>query len=487
MSERSAREPRGGLTAVVDVGKTHRRLLVLDADGCVQAESQGRNTTVRSYLGYDALDAAGCGDWLSQELVALGDLRRHLRRVVVTTHGAAIAAVAPHGLAIPVPDYEWDGFDERAPDWLQHLDPFDASLSPVLPRGLNLGVQLDWLDRHVPGFDRTGALMPYAQYWGWWLTGQMASEVSSLGCHSLLWNPVERRYSDWANRRGWAARFAPMRKAWDVLGSVRTELCEKLGLPRNVSVHVGAHDSNACLARYVRHWPRMTLVSSGTWVVVMAPGGSPQPLRPTLDQLGNVSVRGDCVPTARFMGGREMEVLCAGASPSLANLDTLQALLARRLQILPGFSDQGGPFTDRAGRIEVDGRTVPAERWERAFSDAERASAASWYIGLMTARTIDAIGGLGPIVLEGPVGANPICTATLAAVMEGRDVMYTRDELEGTARGAWYLSRWLDPIAEPPLQVVALPSAELLSQLRQCAQRWTQALSSQSPSQMAAS
>ena len=182
-----------------------------------------------------------------------------------------------------------------------------------------------------------------------------------------------------------------------------------------------------------------------------------------------------------------MEVLCAGASPSLANLDSLQALLARGLQILPAFSDQGGPFTDRVGRVEIDGRTVPEERWACTFSDAERASAASWYIGLMTARTIDAIGGMGPIVLEGPVGANPICTATLAAVMEGRDVMCTRDELEGTARGAWYLSRWLDPIAEPPLQVVAQPSADLQAQLRHCAQRWTQALSGESSVQRATS
>ncbi len=76
-----------------------------------------------------------------------------------------------------------------------------------------------WISRDPEGF--AGAtLMPYAQYWAWLLSGAAVSEVTSLGCHSDLWNPAEARFSPLAERRGWAAQFAPLVKAGDVVGTL---------------------------------------------------------------------------------------------------------------------------------------------------------------------------------------------------------------------------------------------------------------------------
>ena len=51
---------------------------------------------------------------------------------------------------------------------------------------------------------------------------------------------------------------------------LRPELASRLGLSPDTVVKVGAHDSNACLARYLHTMPGATVVSTGTWVVVMA-------------------------------------------------------------------------------------------------------------------------------------------------------------------------------------------------------------------------
>lgn len=302
-----------------------------------------------------------------------------------------------------------------------------------------MGLQLDWLARHESAaLDGADRFLPYAQYWGWRLSGSAASEISSLGCHTLLWQPRERAWSDWAVRRGWALKFSPMRAAWEVLGTVRPELSRQTGIAGGTIVHVGVHDSNACLARWLRHWPRMTLVSSGTWVVVMAPGSPSRSLDPDADELANVSVRGDLVPTARFMGGRELNEICAGADPALASLEVLDLVLARGLQVLPAFETQGGPYRRRRGLAFDNTGPVALQH----ANPAVRATAAALYVAQMTVHTIERLGGAQPVVLEGPFANNPVIVAVMATLLPPNALHVVDDVLEGTVRGSAMLSSW---------------------------------------------
>jgi len=460
-------------TAVVDIGKTHVRLAVLDAGGAVVAQVRGLSGSTEAPGGWRALDHAGTEAWLFDALAGLGAERAGLQRLVVSTHGAAVAALAGDALALPVPDYEFEGFDQRPAGLADALDPFADTLSPVLPRGLNMGLQLDWLSRHeAAALARADCLLPYPQYWAWRLCGVRASEVSSLGCHTLLWQPRARRFSAWAQRRGWAQRFAPLRAAWEVLGTLDGALAARLGLPAGVQVHTGVHDSNACLARWLRHWPRLTLVSTGTWVVVMAPGAPLRGLDPAADELGNVSVRNEVVPTARFMGGRELQALCAGADPALADLPTLERLLARGLAVLPAFAPQGGPFRDRAGSLHDHAGPVLLA----SLSPAERATAAALYVAQMTARTIARLHGAQPVVLEGPFAHNPVVVAVLAALLPPGALQVVDGALEGTVDGSAVLARWTQTRPGlPPLRQGTAPAA-LVPLLRAAQAAWLASL-----------
>ncbi len=84
-----------------------------------------------------------------------------------------------------------------------------ATGSPALPLGLNLGIQLNHLEQADRPWPDTLYIVSWPQYWAWRLSGVMASEVTSLGCHSDLWRPLENRYGELAVRRGWAKRFPP--------------------------------------------------------------------------------------------------------------------------------------------------------------------------------------------------------------------------------------------------------------------------------------
>lgn len=449
------------LTAVADIGKTHSRLVVLDSQGAAVEVRHGPSGSVDAAGGWRALDTAGTEAWLCDALASLGRQRALLQHLVFTTHGASVAAVTDDGLALPVADYEWEGFDERPAGAVAALDPFETTLSPLLPRGLNLGLQLAWLARHeAAAFARAELLLPYPQFWAWRFSGVAASEVSSLGCHTLLWQPRAQTWSPWAQQQGFAERFAPLRAAWEVLGTVRAPWAARLGLPSGVQVHTGVHDSNACLARWLRHWPRLTLVSSGTWVVVMAPGAPARRLDPAADELANVSVRNELVPTARFMGGRELQVLCDGADPALADAATLAALLARGLRVLPAFETQGGPFREHAGALlDAQGPLQLAD-----LAPRERATAAAWYVAQMTARTIEHLGGAQPVVLEGPFAHNAVIVEVLAALLPPGALHVVDEGLEGTVQGSAMLARWtaLRPAAPAQRVAEAGPLAPLL-------------------------
>ena len=427
------------LTLVIDIGKSHAKLLFIDDAGEVVERHDRINRSVVSPLGYAALDIAGLTQWMRETLIGSSATRR-CARVVPCTHGAAFVALGDDGLAWDPLDYEYAGVGETHAAYQTERDDFAATLAPDLPDGLNAARQFHWVQqRHPQAWARTRSLLPYPQYWAWWLSGIAASEVSSLGCHTQLWRPAEQRYSDVAIRRGWASLFAPMQSAWQVLGPVRAEWAREFGLPASCVVHAGVHDSNACLARYLGDGSGMTLVSTGTWVVVMAPGASAQALAPAHDMLANVSVRGEVVPTARFMGGRELEAICAGAAPELASSAALAELFDRDVQAWPSFVQQGGPFMGRSGRVTERGVRIDAAV---TLTPPQRASLGALYCAQVTALLLQRLGGPEAVVLEGPFATNPVYVQCLAALRPGQAVHISTDPVEGTARGSWLIGRW---------------------------------------------
>lgn len=460
------------LTLVLDIGKSHAKLLMIDAAGGV-VERYGRdNRSVRSALGYPALDLAGLAAWITTTLRACGATHR-CTRAIASTHGAAFVALGDAGVAWYPLDYEFDGVEALNPGYQAERDDFAQTLAPDLPAGLNAARQIHWVQQSFPAaWARTRTLLPYPQYWAWWLSGVAASECSSLGCHTQLWRPEARGFSALARRHGWAERFAPLQPAWQALGRVRPERASQTGLPETCEVFCGVHDSNACLARYLRSGAGMSLVSSGTWVVAMAPGGKTAALDPARDMLANVSVRGELVPTARFMGGRELEAICAGAAPSLSSLALIDELIAREVHALPSFAAQGGPFAGCAGRVLEAGRVIDAG----TLVPALRATLAALYAAQVTALLLERLGAPLPVVLEGPFADNPVCVRTLAALLPPASLRLSTDPLEGTARGAWMLTRWNGPSGFEPAWREVAPEAALDAPVREHGARWRRQL-----------
>jgi sugar (pentulose or hexulose) kinase len=158
-------------------------------------------------------------------------------------------------------------------------------------------------------FGRAAHLLLYPQYWAWRLSGVMSAEVTSLGTHTDLWRPHDPVYSSVARKQGWARLMPSMHRATDRLGPIRASVAAATGLDESCAVASGIHDSNASYLRFLidREREAFTVVSSGTWTIVMANRCDLRRLREDRDMLANVNVFGLPVATARYKGGREYE------------------------------------------------------------------------------------------------------------------------------------------------------------------------------------
>jgi L-fuculokinase len=456
-------EAMNGCVAVFDIGKTNMKVVVLDAAGNLAAERSAPNAPLAADAEwpYLRLDTEGAWSFLMRALKELG-ARFSIQAIATTTHGCAGVLMQSDGPALPPLDYEFDGFAEVDAAYDAARPPFDEARSPHLPRGLNLGRQIFYFERRYPAqFKQAAAFLTYAQYFAWRLGGAMASEATSLGAHTDLWRPNEGDLSSMVDKLGWRRLFPPIRKAWDTLGTLKPEIAAATGLSPDVRIICGAHDSNASLVPHLlsRRDP-FTVISTGTWVIIMAVGGTAR-LDPEADMLANVDVRGEPVPTARFMGGREFAVV-AGDAPEDAGEADVAAIIASGALALPAFSDQGGPFASRKGVIDGEKPTTPKAR----------AALATLYTALMTAHMLRRLEAPGDLIVEGGFARSPSFAAVLARLMAGRQVLVAPMSA-GAAAGAAMLARWGEPHGPPQLEPA---HAWKLPGLEAYRDRWERAL-----------
>lgn len=391
-----------GSTVVFDVGKTVAKLSVLSDAGTVIERRERANKRLDAGA-YAALDAQGIEEWLRNSLGFFAS-RHPITHIVPVAHGAAAAIVRAGRLVCAPMDYETSIPPNVRDRYAAARDGFAVTGSPLLPQGLNLGLQLAWLEELIPGvFARPALILPWPQYWAWVLSGVAASELTSLGSHTDLWSPHERSASPLAKKRGWAAKLAPLKPAHERLGALHPAWAAQTTLSPATQILCGMHDSNAAFyaaRRFAEIAGReVTVLSTGTWFIAMRSMVTRDDRMRTLpehrDCLLNVDSEGNPVPSARFMGGREIEILAgAGAINAPAEQPlisrALSTVLEQEVMIVPTLTPGVGPFPDSTGG------------WTHRPADPHAAHAAiCLYAALNTDMMFSLLGTRERIVVEG--------------------------------------------------------------------------------------
>jgi sugar (pentulose or hexulose) kinase len=458
---------RRGFIVILDVGKSLSKLTLWSPERQMVARRSRTNLSHR-VDGLLCLDVPGITAWLAQslaEFASLGDIAA----IIPAAHGAAGCLVDERGLRAAPLDYDAKPPLEIRRRYQTTRDPFAVTGSPCLPGGLNLGAQFYWLEKVAPERMRNAQILTWPQYWAWLLCGIAATEVTSLGCHSDLWMPIAGKPSPMAVSRGWTSCLAPLRQAGEMLGPVSPVWRERCGLPRDCMVLCGIHDSNAALLA-ARKYPETagrpcTMLSTGTWFIAMrslAPGVKVDlaSLAEDRDCLVNVDAFGVPIPSARFMGGRETEILEDGApiDPGAKEAEMLRLateVAAADIYAVPAFQNGVGAFPN-----------TPGGWTQRPTNQIQRRTVASLYLALMADTSLSLIGSRESLVIEGRFAGDAVFCRALAALRPDQ-MIYRSQVSDNVPLGALQL---IDDRLPP--QAVLSRAVPLDTDISRYAQEW---------------
>ncbi|MBE1204598.1 FGGY-family carbohydrate kinase [Aminobacter carboxidus] len=431
-----------GALAVFDLGKTNSKLFVFSPDGTLLDERRTKPVW-HDFHGRSVLDDERLFGWMNYELAEVA-AAHDVTRLMVSAHGCAFALVRGNELLHPILDYEQEVPDAVAGAIDPILPDFSETYTPWLPLGFSIARHIYWLETEEPeAFAATEAILCYPQYWVWRFSGRKLAEWSYLGAHSQLWAPLQRDFSSLVERLGWRDRFPAIAPAGAVVGEARVTMAD--GSTRGIAVHNGVHDSNAALAYYrMTGLSDFTLVSTGTWVIIInldCPLGA---LDQERDMIANVTVNGEPAPSLRFMGGREYDLISDNWNKPISQA-AVERVMERGVFAMPSWA-AGGPFPETRGHIV--GGDVAGE---------ERAAVAALYVAMMTDLSLDLIKSENLLVVDGGLAKIDLFTAMLAQLRPSQTVVRSMMS-EGSATGAAALAfkaLGLTPFKDETVAVIA--------------------------------
>jgi L-fuculokinase len=450
--------------AVLDIGKTNKKIVLFDLDlNVLEIRKQAFPAGVQGGLLVDQPDKV-----LKWFLITLSQLtsQYHIRAISVTTHGAQVVFLKADGsFSAPPLCYTNTADKAFADEFYVKFGSREAlhvqTLTPEIGHMVNLAKLIFFTQKKFPeSITATRHILPFPQYFVYKLTGRACIEPTMLGCHSYLLDARTRGYSHLVDALN-IKHLLPqtISNSWDSAGRVSRGICRKYSLPEDCIVTTGIHDSNSSLLPYlVTEEEDFVLNSTGTWCVAMRPSGS---TRLDQNQIGktvfyNFDVFKKPVKTCIFPGGMEFEKYYEilrkihGTARQPEINEVLYAAILKQADtfILPSIMEGTGIFPDQIARAIEKGETFLYHDIEENkhvpefFKYMQLADAVlNISLAIQSAIAIEHTGYIcgNRVFIEGGFTGNIPYLSLLASLLPGSDV-YTSTMPEATATGAAILA-----------------------------------------------
>lgn len=294
--------------AIFDVGKTNKKLFLIDEDYQIVYERAARFVETVDEDGdscenleslissvYDSLNQA-------QQLTAYD-----IKAVNFSSYGASFVYLDENGKALTALYNYLKAYPEELSRafYAKYGGEEQLSLetaSPILG-SLNSGLQFYRLKKERPEiYARVKYALHLPQYLSYLITGRALADITSIGCHTHLWDFSKNQYHEWAIAEGLVDKFGELAPADS---SVAVTYKNRL-----YQVGVGLHDSSAALIPYLANFTApFILLSTGTWCISLNPFNQEPLTGEELKQdcLCYMHYKGKAIKAARVFAGYEHE------------------------------------------------------------------------------------------------------------------------------------------------------------------------------------
>ena len=279
---------------IFDIGKTNKKLLLFDGNYSVVLENSIQIPEITDEDGFPCEDLDALTEWITNSFQSIQKNSQYqIKAVHYCAYGASWVFLNKEGKKIG-----------KLYNYLKPLSPatktlFEKKYGPIAQicletaspdlDNLNSGLQLFRIKIEQPEFfAQIKWALHLPQYVHYLITGEIASDITSIGCHTLLWNFEKKCYHRW----------------------VKEEALENILPP--IQTNVGLHDSSAALIPYIRCSPeKFMLISTGTWCISLHPFNADPLTSAELkqDALCYLTPSGEPVKASRVFLGKKYEVL----------------------------------------------------------------------------------------------------------------------------------------------------------------------------------
>ena len=162
-------------------------------------------------------------------------------------------------------------------------------------------MQLYWLKTERPDtFKKVKYALHLPEYISSIITNKFVSGITSLGCHTNLWDFSKNDYHPWVSQEGIIKKLAPI--------SPSNKAVKINFNGYGILSGIGLHDSSAALIPYLKYFTEpFVLISTGTWSISLNPFNHSTLTSEELEKdcLCYLSYQGKPVKASRLFAGQE--------------------------------------------------------------------------------------------------------------------------------------------------------------------------------------
>lgn len=294
--------------AVFDVGKTNKKLFLFDESYNIVFERSARFNEIVDEDGFACENLDALKKAVFDALNEVSRLDQYdVKAVNFSAYGASFVYLDEDGNPVaplynylkPYPEDIKKKFYDTYGD---EAEIAFKTASPAL-ESLNSGLQLYRIKHQKPDlFKRIKYALHLPQYLSYLITGKAFSDMTSIGCHTALWDFEKNDYHDWVKQEGLDKILAPIAAADERIPSYYNGRWYQAG--------IGLHDSSAALIPYLASFNEpFVLLSTGTWAISLNPFDQSPLTASELknDCLNYIQYKGKPVKASRLFSGYEYD------------------------------------------------------------------------------------------------------------------------------------------------------------------------------------
>jgi len=252
--------------AIFDITRTENKFFLFDRDYNVVLRTTAPKENAIDDDGDPCEDIEELSEWVKKTFYeVLKDKDYEVKAVNFSTYGASLVHLNKQGKVVgPLYDYNKPYPTELIDEFINSYGDrttFELSVGSRIYGMQNAGLQLYWIKKKKPElFKQINNSLHLPQYCSYLFSGKVFNEISSLGCHSTLWDYQKDRSHDWIFSEKFIKFFPPL---------IKTTSNEKIRVKgKNINCGIGIHNSSSSLVPYLMSFEKsFVLINTDLWAV----------------------------------------------------------------------------------------------------------------------------------------------------------------------------------------------------------------------------